>query len=276
MASCAASIARSIRRIHGRRAPGVDPDLRRRPGEDGRCRADRRRVGREHRRREHGLSRAEDREAQCRLQPDARAGSCGLGDCGDDQTCEDSCHRENARGLERTIGECSRTGQARGRRRRFGGRCARSYGFAVVLRARRLGAHRSRGRVGKHSRVGIGRLRRAGGYPRPHGDRRQWRARRTGRASESLDSRASRRPRRRPSSAPGYARRSRSVSPGLRRSAPQRRKNASRPASGTGRDTSLRPSAIPLAIGRATKDGSSTNSARSCRGTPRGSTTADT
>ena len=50
---------------------GGDPD------EDGRRGADRRRHGRRHRRRQHGLSGAEDREAQRRLQPDARAGACG-------------------------------------------------------------------------------------------------------------------------------------------------------------------------------------------------------
>ena len=38
-------------------------------------RADRRRHGRRHRRRQHGLPGAEDREAQRRLQPDARAGA---------------------------------------------------------------------------------------------------------------------------------------------------------------------------------------------------------
>ena len=45
------------------------------PGEDGGRRADRRRHGRRHRRRQHGLPGAEDREAQRRLQPDARAGA---------------------------------------------------------------------------------------------------------------------------------------------------------------------------------------------------------
>ena len=37
--------------------------------------ADRRGHGRRHRRRQHGLSGAEDRQAQRRLQPDARAGA---------------------------------------------------------------------------------------------------------------------------------------------------------------------------------------------------------
>ena len=39
------------------------------------CRADRRGHGRRHRRRQHGLPGAEDRQAQRRLQPDARAGA---------------------------------------------------------------------------------------------------------------------------------------------------------------------------------------------------------
>src|SRR2546428_6390851 len=55
--------------------PVFDPDLRRRSREDSLCRADRRRHGRRHCRREHGLPRAEDCEAQRRLQPDARAGA---------------------------------------------------------------------------------------------------------------------------------------------------------------------------------------------------------
>ena len=39
------------------------------------CGADRRGHGRRHRRRQHGLPGAEDRQAQRRLQPDARAGA---------------------------------------------------------------------------------------------------------------------------------------------------------------------------------------------------------
>ena len=47
------------------------------PETDGRRRADRRRNGRRHRRREHGLPGAQDRETQRRLQPDARTGARG-------------------------------------------------------------------------------------------------------------------------------------------------------------------------------------------------------
>ena len=47
------------------------------PARDGRCGAGRRRHGRRHHRHQHGLPGAEDREAQRRLQPDARAGARG-------------------------------------------------------------------------------------------------------------------------------------------------------------------------------------------------------
>ena len=63
--------------VHRGRAAGLDPDLRRRSREDGRGRADRRRHGRRHRRRQHGMPGPEDREAQRRLQPDARARARG-------------------------------------------------------------------------------------------------------------------------------------------------------------------------------------------------------
>ena len=64
-----------IRGVHRSRTAGVDSDLRRRSEGDGRRRADRRRHGRRHRRHQHGLPGAEDRQAQRRLQPDARAGA---------------------------------------------------------------------------------------------------------------------------------------------------------------------------------------------------------
>ena len=53
------------------------------PEDDGRRRANRRGHGRRHRRRQHGLPGAEDREAQRGLQPDARAGARGEHDRGD-------------------------------------------------------------------------------------------------------------------------------------------------------------------------------------------------
>ena len=54
----------------------------------------------------------------------------------------------------------------------------------------RLEPDRSRGRVGEDSGPRLGRLHRAGGYPRADGDRRQRRAGRARRPSESVDSRA--------------------------------------------------------------------------------------
>ncbi len=43
----------------------------------------------------------EDRQAQRRLQPDARTGSRCRGDCGDDEGGADSGDRQDARGMER-------------------------------------------------------------------------------------------------------------------------------------------------------------------------------
>ena len=85
----------------------------------------------------------------------------------------------------------------------------------------------------------IGRLRRARGYPCPHDDRRQRRAGRAGRPSESVDSCASRRPCGRPSRAPGDARRSRSSFCSTTLICFSAEKNASRPGSGTGRDSRI-------------------------------------
>ena len=94
-----------VRRIHRGRAADLDPDLRRRPRQDGGGRADRRRHGRRHRRRQHGLPGAEDRQAQRRLQPDARAGACRQRDRGDGEGREDSGDGEDARRLERRRAE---------------------------------------------------------------------------------------------------------------------------------------------------------------------------
>ena len=64
--------------------------------------ADRRRHGRRHRRREHGLPGAEDREAQRRLQPDARAGARPGRRVRDGEGREDPGDREDARRVERS------------------------------------------------------------------------------------------------------------------------------------------------------------------------------
>ena len=61
----------------------------------------RRSDGRQHRRRQHGLPGAEDREAQRRLQPDARARARGRDHRGDDEGGEHSRHRQDAQGLGR-------------------------------------------------------------------------------------------------------------------------------------------------------------------------------
>ena len=135
-----------VPRVHRRRAAGLDPDLRRRPRAHGRGRAGRRIPRRRHRRRQHGLPGAEDREAQRRLQPDARARARGRHRLGHGEGGEDPRHREDARGLERARGERARTG-AHGRGRRgVGGRRARPHRRAGLSRAGRLGAHRARRR----------------------------------------------------------------------------------------------------------------------------------
>ena len=63
--------------------------------------------GRQHRRRQHGLPGAEDREAQRRLQPDARARARRRDHRGDGEGGEDSRHRQDAQGLGRRRGECA-------------------------------------------------------------------------------------------------------------------------------------------------------------------------
>ena len=82
-----------IRGIHRRRAPGLDSDFRRRSREDGRRCADRRGHGRGHRRCEHGLSGAQDLQAQRRMQPDARSRARGARGRCDDQGRQDSRSR---------------------------------------------------------------------------------------------------------------------------------------------------------------------------------------
>src|SRR5204862_551013 len=81
------------------------PDLWRRSREDGCRRPDCRGDGRRHHRREHGLPCAEDREAQRRLQPDARARARGDRHRRDGEGGEDSGHREDARRLERSVAQ---------------------------------------------------------------------------------------------------------------------------------------------------------------------------
>ena len=99
-----------MRRIHRRGTARLDPDFRRRSREDGgRC-ADRRRHGRRHRRRQYGLPGAEDCQAQCRLQPDARARARGERRARDDEGRPNPCHREDARGLGCHRVECARAG----------------------------------------------------------------------------------------------------------------------------------------------------------------------
>ena len=71
------------------------------PEEMAEAAADRRGPRRRHRRRQHGLSGAEDREAQCRLQSDARAGARSVGYRGDDTAVQHPGDRQDARGVER-------------------------------------------------------------------------------------------------------------------------------------------------------------------------------
>ena len=129
-----------VRRVHRGGAPRLHPDLRRRSREDGRRRAGRRRPRRRHRRRQHGLPRSEDREAQRRLQPDARARARGDRHQRDGEGGEDSGDGQDARRLERSYAECARPCAPSSRRRRRGGDDPRAHGGAVVQRIGGLGS----------------------------------------------------------------------------------------------------------------------------------------
>ena len=82
---------------------------------------------------------AEDRQAQCRLQPDARAGARGRGRSRDGEGGADSGHREDARRLGRDGDQRAGSGEAGRRRRRGRGHGPRAHRGAVVLRASRTG-----------------------------------------------------------------------------------------------------------------------------------------
>ena len=150
-----------IRRVHRRRAAGLDSDLRRRSREDGRRRADRRRHGRQRRRHQHGMPGAEDRQAQRRLQPDARRRRTPPRSSRDGEGGEDSGHGEDARRLERR-GDQRAAAREDGRgRRRVGDHRARPHRRAGLHRVVRLGPDRPRRRRRQHSGLRQRRLHRA-------------------------------------------------------------------------------------------------------------------
>ena len=180
--------------------PGLDSDLRRRSRGDGRRGADRRRHGRRHRRRQHGLPGAEDREAQRRLQPDARARARGAASFARWRAAVRipvtvkmragwNEQEINAPELARMVEDAGAAAVAV-----HGRTAAQSYIGRV-----RLVAHRARRRGRDDSRVRIGRLRRAGAGRLAAADgRRRRRARRPRRAAQSVDLRAGRPTRRGP------------------------------------------------------------------------------
>ena len=185
-----------VRRIHRGRAADFDPGVRRRSREDGGGRADRRGHGRRHRGRQHGMPGAEDREAQRRLQPDARAGACRRCHRGDDEGREDSGDGQDAGRVERGRAQRAGAGADGGGRRGVGGRRARPDRGAELHRIGRLGSRRAHCRRVDDPGVRQRRLRRARAGDEPDAVGRRGRARRTRRAAQSLDSRAGRGPRR--------------------------------------------------------------------------------
>ena len=160
-----------VRRVHRRRAAGLDSDLRRRSGEDGGRGADRRRHGRRHRRRQHGLPGAEDREAQRRLQPDARARARRARHRRDGEGREDSGDGEDARRLERRGAQRAGARADGAGRRRRGGDDSRPHRGAVLQRQRRLGSRVAGRERADHSGARQRRLRRAGADRRADGGR---------------------------------------------------------------------------------------------------------
>ena len=179
-----------VRRVHRGRASGLHPDLWRRACQDGRSRPRCRTNGRQHRRRQHGLPGAEDREAQRRLQPDARAGACGRDHRRDVEGGQDSSHGQDAQGLGRRRGECGRVGEACRGRGRESDRHPWPHCETELQRSGRLGfCDRSR-EDGVDSGVRLRRLHRAGGHHRSNALGRERRLRRPRCPPQSLDPRS--------------------------------------------------------------------------------------
>ena len=87
------------------------------------------------------------------VQPDARAGSCRISDCGDDEGREHSCDGQDASGLGRRRAECAGPREDGRGRRRGGHRRARPHGGAELQRIGRLGSGRAHRRRPCHSGV---------------------------------------------------------------------------------------------------------------------------
>ena len=173
------------------------------PETDGGGRSDRRGHGRRYRGRQYGLPRAENREAQRRLQPDERTRACRQRHRRDGEGREDSRDRQDACGLERPRPQRFCAGEDGGRCRRRGGRRPRAHGGAELQRSGRLGPRGARGRRADDSGLWKRRLRRA------RSDRRAPRLRNRGRVGgtrcppESVDPGAGAGFGRRPSDARG-------------------------------------------------------------------------